>query len=97
MEGNILLVRTNSFIGRNIRKVTGSYYNHVGLFVEENKIIESKYGCGVIVTPFETYEKLQAKNKLTFDIYRFKTPLTENQQKIIKSFVLKQVLLYLFR
>ena len=91
MRSNLLLVRTNTFVGKKIRGITNSYYNHVGIFIDDETIIESKNGVGVILTPFKKFKELKAKNKIDFAIYRFKQPLTDNEFAVIESYLRSQV------
>ena len=70
-KGNIILIRSYDFTGHQIRRVTGGTYNHVGLFVTDNIIIESNPGKGVILTPFDVYKKQEALNKCDYAIYKF--------------------------
>jgi len=91
METNIILVKSNNFIGKQIRKITDSKYNHIGIFIKENKIIESSFTKGVIITSFDKYKEQAKNNKLSFDIYKFKKPILEKEWSIARDYLLKQV------
>ena len=91
MISDLILVRTNTFIGKKIREITNSYYNHVGMFIDDENIIESKNGVGVIITPFKKFKELKAKNKIDFAIYRFKQPLKLNELKMVGEYLRSQV------
>ncbi len=67
MKGHILFVRTNTLLGKIIRKVTGGYFNHVGIFVSDNAIVEASY-TGIKVTHIKQFEKLQEKGKIEYRI-----------------------------
>lgn len=91
MHCTLILVKTNTFIGKQIRRITKSEYNHVGLFVNDYSIIESKEGQGVILTPFKKYQKKAQRGKLSYDLYKLKTPITQEQFKVVKAYLLKQL------
>jgi uncharacterized protein YycO len=89
MRGDIILVKNYSFLGRQIRKVTGGNYNHVGMFISNNKLIEAMFS-GVKITDITGYEIARAEGKLDFDIYRFKN-ISQHQIDTTTSFLLDQV------
>ena len=75
MIGDLILVHGNDFISRQIQRILNSHNNHVGIFIEENKIIESQFSTGVRIVTFKRYKKLQRRGKLSFEIYRLKQPI----------------------
>lgn len=70
-KGNLILVRHYNFMSSLIRKITKSEFNHIGIFVDEENIVEVKFG-GVAKTPFSEFQKLKEENKLDFAIYKIK-------------------------
>lgn len=55
--GDIISIRTESWIGRTIRWVTSSNVNHVGMYIGNKLMIESTLGYGVRILPVEVYLK----------------------------------------
>jgi len=89
MIGDIILIRTNSWFGRNIRKVTKGYYNHVGIFVAKDKIVEASM-WGVKLVSIEKFNKQKDKGHITYNIFRIKN--TTDQQKLdMVNFALSKV------
>ena len=91
MNINLILVRSNTFIGKQIRRITGSYYNHIGIFLNDVEIIEAISASGVIITSYEKYQKLKQKNKLDFDIYTLKQPISSEEWNIVESYLREQI------
>jgi uncharacterized protein YycO len=67
MIGDIIFVRTENFIGRQIRKVSGGYYNHVGIMISDTEIIEATYK-GVKLTNLDKFDKLVEQGKAEYNI-----------------------------
>ncbi|MHA1304500.1 MAG: YiiX/YebB-like N1pC/P60 family cysteine hydrolase [Candidatus Heimdallarchaeaceae archaeon] len=82
MIGKLLFVKNNSLIGSWIRRVTNSEYNHVGIFVSKDNIIESRF-VGVEETPFSRFKLLKEQKKLDYKIYRIKPEFQKYVDKII--------------
>lgn len=89
MRGDILLIRTDTFIGGQIRKMTDSYFNHVGMFISETEIIEASM-LGVKTTAFSKFEKQQQNGKLDYGIYRVKD-MTTKQSEIMANFLIQKI------
>ena len=87
--GDLLLVKNYSFIGNMIRKILDSEYNHVGLFVTDDEVIEATFK-GVYKTDISKFEELRDKNKLEFNIYRFRE-ITETQLILMIDYALGNV------
>jgi len=71
MTGNILFVRHYSWVGKQIRELTKGYYNHVGLMISNDLIIEASFK-GVKITKLETYKYLAKKGKVEYCIGKVK-------------------------
>jgi len=89
IKGHILLLRTNTFVGKQIREMTDSYYNHVGMFISEKEIIEASM-LGVKITPFSKFEELKSKGKLDYGIYKVKG-VTNEQLEIMIDFLTEKL------
>lgn len=89
MKADIVLVRHNSIMGKLIRKFDGGYYNHVGILVTDNIIIDAGF-AGVrtlLVSELETGAK---KKKLEYNIFEVKD-LTQEQKNIIAEYVINRI------
>ena len=51
MERDLLLIRDNTFLARQIRRITDSNYEHIAIFIEDDKIIEATWSGVVISDP----------------------------------------------
>jgi len=83
-KGNLILVRHYNLMSSLIRKITKSEFNHIGIFVDEENIVEVKFG-GVAKTSFLDFEMAKAENKLDYAIYKIKD-ITEEQINIMTTF-----------
>ena len=87
--GYILAQKNYSFFGNQIRKLTKCEYSHVGVFVDEDNIVEAKM-TGVAKTPFSTFEKYRVEGKIEFDLFKFKR-ITERKKWGMITFLNDQV------
>ena len=90
MIGNLILVKHDDFISKFIRWYTKSEFNHVGLFIDDNNIIEAGSRCGVRKIKFNYYKNKKSNKELDFSIYKVKN-LNEEQKERMKNFALKEV------
>ena len=89
MTGYILAQKNYSFFGKQIRKLTNCEYNHIGMFVDEDNVVEAKM-IGVSKTPLSTFEKYRDEGKIEFDLFKFKR-LTERKKWGMITFLNDQV------
>jgi uncharacterized protein YycO len=104
-SGDILMVHNYGLLERAIRIITRSPYNHCGLFISENEIIEATYK-GVIISPLSKFSNSTVKY---FDVYRVKgidkvdiTPVLDFAKKQVgakydKFQFMRMLLMYMFR
>jgi len=78
MRGNLILVKHYNFMSWLIRKITKSEYNHIGLLVTDDVVIEAQFG-GVTLTHLSEFKEKQNQGKLSYDVYRIKK-ITEIQK-----------------
>ena len=91
MKCDIILVRNYSFVGKKIRQMTNGYYNHVGIFIDNDTIIESSLFKGVKTIKFEKYKQLQEDKKLVFDIFKLKKSLSSIEQQTVIAYLLSKI------
>jgi len=91
MKGCLILIRNSGIVSKLIRKLTHSEWNHVGIFENNNHIIESTFRNGVVRTKFINFleEKKQGKIE-NFDIYKIKD-ITEDQKNIMVQFIIERI------
>jgi len=89
MKGDLILVKHRSLLGRLIRKITKSNFNHVGIFIDDDRVIEAKFS-GVVVTPFATLQRAKRRDILDFEVYRIKN-VKKEQIEIMVNFIGSQV------
>lgn len=59
LPGDIILVRTNTFFGKVIRKVTKSHWNHVGIAVCDKSLVEADFIGGVQIGKINQYNNIR--------------------------------------
>lgn len=84
MRGSLILVRNKGFVGYLIRKVTNSYWNHVGIVEDDKTIIESTFKNGVVRTDLNDFINDSKAKKLEFALYRIKDISNEQIDTIVK-------------
>ncbi|MHA1437856.1 MAG: YiiX/YebB-like N1pC/P60 family cysteine hydrolase [Promethearchaeota archaeon] len=83
-KGYLILIKHHNLISSFIRRITNSEYNHVGIFVDEENIIEVKFG-GVVKTQFKEFKKAKENKKLEYAIFKIKN-ITDDQIEIMTTF-----------
>jgi len=58
MIGNIIFVRTENLIGKWIRQIDGGYYNHVGIMISDDELVEATYK-GVKIAKLDKYKDVE--------------------------------------
>lgn len=89
MKGNLILVKNYRFFSNLIRKITKSEYNHIGLFVSDDTIVEALFG-GVHTNSYSQFKKAKAKKKLDYAIYTIKD-ISDKQIEKMTNFALDKV------
>jgi len=89
MIGDILLVKNNTYFGGLIRKAVRSNYNHVGMFVDDEYLIEAKMR-GVEKTHISHFQELQTKGELEFIVCRFKK-MSPGEKETMKNWLYQQI------
>ena len=88
-KGNLILVKHHDFISSIIRFITKSTYNHIGIFVDEENIVEAKMS-GVAKTSLNYFKREKANGKLTYSVYEIKG-ITEAQVDVICYIILSEL------
>lgn len=89
-KGDIILIRNYTWFGKRIRQVTKGEYNHIGMFVSDNKIVEATMAKGVVISNLSKFEILRKKGKVDFTIYQIKN-ITEEQRQGMTEFLLDKI------
>lgn len=77
--GDIILVKSDTFISKAISKIQGSEYTHVVMAVDKERVIEAdRFILSRIV-------KFTPKQGQTYKVLTPKNPLTDEQKKILKE------------
>jgi uncharacterized protein YycO len=88
-KGNILFTRNYDWNSNRIRKIIKCDYNHIGLFISENEIVEATFK-GVVKSPLTKFTDKQAKKQLDFVVCQI-SDITEEQVNKACEFALNQV------
>jgi len=90
MKGTLILVRNKGIVSYLIRKLTNSYWNHVGIIENEDTVIESTFGRGVARTDLIDFLNDSKAKKLEFALYKIKD-ITEEQADTMVKFISQRV------
>ena len=88
-KADLLLVRNTGILSARIRALTHCYYNHVGIFVSENEVVEATFR-GVYLSPLSKFDELVKKGEAEYCVLRY-SGITEEQQNKVCEFVKSQV------
>jgi len=77
IRGDIILVRNNGALFDKIRKAMRSEYDHVGIMLTENTLIDATPTSGVAVRKLEVFDGLDVK------VYRLKNQYLPNIDKML--------------
>jgi len=90
MKGCILAIKNKSWKSWLIRKAIKCDYNHVGIFVDNERIVESTFK-GVYITPFEVFKKKKEKGEI-YDYAVFEViGISEEQKEKVAEYALGEV------
>src|SRR4030042_2656840 len=82
-KGDILLICNYNPISKYIRWLTKGRYNHVGIFVDSENVVESKYR-GVELTPFQVFKDDQDVRKISeHKVVRVKNITTKQIEEVV--------------
>jgi len=88
-SGDILMVHNNTWLGKAIRCITRSSFNHCGIFVSEDELVEATYK-GVEQNNISKFDSLVTSNKCSYSVYRVKN-ITSEQIQTVVNFVKQEV------
>jgi hypothetical protein len=78
----VLLYQGISDISQTIRKITRSNHSHTGFLCKDGSVYEAREGLGVVHTPNIHYKHSPGT---IVDIYKFKQPLSEQEELQLKE------------
>ena len=88
-KGDIVLVRNTGWLSTAIRYLTKGYYNHTGMFISSDEIIEATFKK-VEINALSILIDMSVTNKCEFSVYR-PINLTQEQIDIMVDFAEAQV------
>ena len=59
MKGNLLFVKNYTWLGNRIRSLTNSEFNHIGIFVDNNELVEATLFGGVVQSSLDKFKQLK--------------------------------------
>jgi len=86
-KGDIIATKTENWIGRIIRWVTSSNYNHIAIYIGDGKIIESQDGYGVRLHSVEQYLDHSSIEVFIFRSRRLSEKKADKMIEISKEFI----------
>jgi len=90
MKGCVLAVKNKGWLSWLIRKIIKCDYNHVGVFVDDERVVESTFR-GVYITPFEVFKKRKENGEI-YDYAVFEViGVSEEQKEKVAQYVLNEV------
>jgi uncharacterized protein YycO len=87
--GDILVVHNTGLLNIIIRAITRSKFNHVGLFVSDNEVVEATFN-GVFKNPISKFDNLAKDNKCYYSVYRVVGAI-DSDVKDITNFAISQI------
>jgi uncharacterized protein YycO len=89
MQGDILFIKNKGFWFKGVRDLINGEYDHVGLVVADNSIVDVALS-GVRISTWDKFLARQAKEKFEFKVYRCDV-LTERDTHKIAEYAVSKV------